>query len=131
MGQVATSFDEASLTDGRIYHLTTRAEWQDAQAVGMYTHSTRGKSLDDVGFIHCSLSHQLAEVAEFVYADCDDELVVLVLDLPTLEVSDLTVRFEDGGNGKQYPHIYGALPCALVIDERPASFDAQRRFVLG
>ena len=114
-----------------LFHLTTRAEWEAARAAGVYERSTRGRSLAEVGFIHCSLPIQLAEVAEFVYADCDDELVVLVLRLRTLEDSGLTVRFEDGGNGKQYPHIYGALPCTLVIDELPASFDEQRRFVIG
>jgi uncharacterized protein (DUF952 family) len=107
----------------RILHLTTRAEWQEAVAVGTYRRSTRGASLDDVGFIHCSKPDQLAEVASLVYGDCDDDLVVLVMQPSRLEQNGLIVRLEDGGNGQHYPHIYGALPCALVEDVLPASFD--------
>jgi uncharacterized protein (DUF952 family) len=114
---------------GRIYHLTTRTEWDAALPAGVYDRSTRDRSLEDVGFIHCSLPSQLAAVAGFVYADCEDDLVVLVLDLPALEASGLTVRLEDGGNGSDYPHIYGALPCALVADVLPASFDGHGAFV--
>jgi uncharacterized protein (DUF952 family) len=115
----------------RIYHLTTRAEWDEAQAAGMYSRSTRGKSFDDVGFIHGSLPSQLTEVAEFVYDDCDEKLVVLVMDLDRLESAGLTVRFEDGGNGKLYPHICAPVPCRLVDHVRPASFDEQGRFVFA
>jgi uncharacterized protein (DUF952 family) len=115
----------------RIYHLTTRPDWDEAQASGMYSRSTRDKSFDDVGFIHGSLPSQLTEVAEFIYDDCDEELVVLVMDLDKLESAGLTVRFEDGGNGKFYPHMYAPVPCRLVDDVRPASFDEQGRFVFA
>ena len=113
----------------RIYHLTTKAEWDQAQAAGRYSGSTRGKSLDEVGFIHGSLPSQLTQVAELVYDDCEDELVVLVMDVDTLETGGLTVRFEDGGDGTFYPHIYAPLPCRLVDDVRPAYFDEQGHFV--
>jgi uncharacterized protein (DUF952 family) len=115
----------------RIYHLTTRTEWDEAQAGGLYSRSTRGKSLDEVGFIHASLPSQLTEVAELVYADGEDELVVLVMDLDTLNAGGLTVRFEDGGNGTFYPHIYAPLQCRLVDDVRPASFTEQGHFVFS
>jgi uncharacterized protein (DUF952 family) len=114
---------------GRIYHLTTKTEWEVAQATGVYARSTRDKSFEEVGFIHCSLPSQLTEVAEFIYDDCEAELVVLVMDLPTLEGNGLSVRFEDGGNGKIYPHIYAPLPCHLVDDVLPASVDEKGRFI--
>lgn len=116
---------------GRIYHLSTKADWDEAQAAGVYGRSTRDKSFADVGFIHCSLPSQLTEVAEFLYDDCEEELVVLVMDLPTLESNALTVRFEDGGNGRFYPHIYAPLPCRLVDDVLPASVDKQGRFIFA
>jgi uncharacterized protein (DUF952 family) len=116
---------------GRIYHLSTKADWDEAQAAGGYGRSTRDKSFEDVGFIHCSLPSQLTEVAEFLYDDCEEELVVLVMDVPTLESNALTVRFEDGGNGKFYPHIYAPLPCRLVDDVLPASVDKQGRFIFA
>ena len=36
------------------------------------------------------------------------------LDVKKLEANGLIVRTEDGGNGKLYPHVYGAIPCELV-----------------
>ena len=35
---------------------------------------------------------------------------------------------EDGGAGELFPHLYAALPVALVVEVRPASFDAEGRF---
>ena len=99
--------------------------------VGLYKRSTRGKSFDEVGFIHASLSGQVAPVAEFVYRNCDEELVLLVMDLERLSADGLTVRFEDGGNGEFYPHIYSPLSCRLVDEVRPAGFDEQGRFVFA
>jgi uncharacterized protein (DUF952 family) len=116
---------------GRIYHLTTRAEWEQAQATGVYSRSTRDKSIEDVGFIHCSLPSQLTEVAEFIYDDCQEELVVLVMDVGTLEGNGLRVRFEDGGNGVFYPHIYAHLPCQLVDSVLPACVDKHGRFTFA
>lgn len=97
----------------------------------MYNRSTRGKSFDEVGFIHGSLRSQLTEVAELIYSNCEEELVLLVMDLDRLVVHDLAVRFEDGGNGKFYPHIYAPLPCHLVDAVLPAVFDEQGRFVFA
>ena len=37
-----------------IFHVATRAEWEAADAVGSYQMSTKGATLDQVGFIHAS-----------------------------------------------------------------------------
>lgn len=37
-----------------ILHLAHRADWDEALVSGQYRTSTRGASLDDVGFIHAS-----------------------------------------------------------------------------
>ena len=95
-------------------HLTTKQAWEDALAVGVYSLSTKGKTLEEVGFIHGSFPDQLEDVASFVFTGSTEELVVLHLDINKLEANGLIVRIEDGGNGKMYPHIYGALPCDLV-----------------
>lgn len=128
---MGTSTDDAAASTDRVYHLTTRAEWEQAQASGVYSRSTRGRSLEDVGFIHCSTPAQLGAVAELFYADCEDELIVLALSLSALDESGLPVRFEDGGDGTFYPHIYAPLPSARVQETLPAAFDEQGRFVLG
>ena len=95
-------------------HLTTKQAWEDALIVGIYSLSTKGKTLEEVGFIHGSFPDQLEEVAGFVFAGSIEELVVLHLDIDKLKTSRLVVRIEDGGNGKMFPHIYGAIPCKLV-----------------
>ncbi len=57
--------------------------------------------------------------------------MVLVMDLARLEADGLPVRFEDGGNGTLYPHLYAPLPCRSVHAVRPGSFDTQGHFVLA
>ena len=46
----------------RIFHLTTPEVWAAAQQAGAYTTSTRGRSLEQEGFIHCSEAHQVEGV---------------------------------------------------------------------
>ncbi len=82
--------------------------------VGTYSLSTKDKTLSQVGFIHGSFPDQLEDVSSFVFTGSTEELVVLHLDIEKLETSGLVVRVEAGGNGKMFPHIYGAIPCKLV-----------------
>lgn len=111
----------------QLFHITDAAAWRDARAAGEYRMSTRGVTLADQGFIHCSLPHQLRAVAELVYGDADD-LVVLVIDSDRLPVP---VRFEAPEPGaEQYPHIYGALPVGAVTGVVPVSRDRAGRLVL-
>ena len=95
-------------------HLTTKQAWEDALKVGTYSLSTKGKTLEEVGFIHGSFAHQVEEVAGIVFAGSTEELVVLHLDIDKLELHGIVVRVEEASNGKSYPHIYGAIPCDLV-----------------
>ena len=97
-----------------IFHLASTSDWQEAKELGVYTISTRGKTLEEVGFIHCSTIEQLPSVAALVYKDFDDALTLLELSVESLEQAGLEVLFEDGGNGEFYPHIYGPLPVELV-----------------
>jgi hypothetical protein len=60
----------------RIYHLTTPGEWAAATAEGAYRYSTRDRILDEVGFVHCGHGEQVLEVAERLYADMA-ELVLM------------------------------------------------------
>ena len=95
-------------------HLTTKQAWADALKVGTYSLSTKGKTLEEVGFIHGSFIDQVEEVAGFVFAGSSEELVVLHLNIDKLESRGILVRVEAASNGKSYPHIYGAIPCELV-----------------
>jgi len=95
-------------------HLTTKQAWADAIKDGSYSLSTKGKTLEEVGFIHGSFADQVEEVAGFVFADSTEELVVLHLNIEKLSSHGIEVRVEKASNGKSYPHIYGAIPCDLV-----------------
>ena len=115
----------------RILHLAYASDWnRAAQAGEPYAVSTRGATLDDVGFIHCSEPDHLAEVAELVYRKdgADDELLVLSMDSESIEADGVSVRWEDGGNGTAYPHVYGPIKPEYVEDVSPARFDAGGRF---
>jgi uncharacterized protein (DUF952 family) len=110
-----------------LFHITERTVWLEALGAGDYRMSTRGVTLEDQGFIHCSLRHQLRGVAEYVYGDAGD-LVVLVIDSTKVPAP---VRQEAAGPGaEEYPHIYGALPVDAVTAVIAVSRDAAGRLVL-
>ena len=114
-----------------ILHLAHRDDWDAALVSGEYRTSTRGRSLEEVGFIHASYPHQLTAVAEFVHAGDDAELCVLVIDEEAVRRDGVTILDEDGGDGQQYPHIYGAIRPVWVSEVRAAGFDAEGRFHHG
>ena len=92
-----------------LFHLTTRAAWQRAVAVGDYVTS----SLEDDGFIHLSTEAQWPGVRERFYANTAD-LVLLVIDPKRLRNE---IRFELA-DGDHYPHLYGPLDIGAVIEVR-------------
>lgn len=112
-----------------IFHVTTRAEWEAAEAVGSYRMSTKGATLDEVGFIHASSSEQLPVVASYLYAGTDQPLVVLEFDDDGIRRSGIQIRWEDGGVGELFPHIYGAVDATFVVAVHPAAFDATGAFL--
>ncbi|MFJ8730863.1 DUF952 domain-containing protein [Streptomyces bauhiniae] len=99
-----------------ILHLTERALWDAARAHGTYEISTRGRTLQEVGYIHFSTRAQLPRVAAFLYGeDLDrDDLVVLVVDPALL---DAPLKYEAmPPAGEEFPHVYGAVPVSAVVD---------------
>lgn len=112
----------------QILHLAHAGDWAAARASGRYEVSTRGATLHEVGFIHCSTPDQLAAVVKLHYTDAPDDLVVLELDEDTVRAAGTEVRYEDGGNGTLYPHIYGAIDPLWVIAVRNGSFDSDGTF---
>ncbi|MBO0819424.1 MAG: DUF952 domain-containing protein, partial [Nocardiopsaceae bacterium] len=63
-----------------IYHIATVADWDRARRAGKYTTSTRGRTLEEEGFIHASTAAQTAPTANRFYAGIEEPLVVLVID---------------------------------------------------
>ena len=104
-----------------LYHLALRGEWAEARRDGSYRRSTRGRSLDEVGFIHLSAAHQVQATAQRFYGDIPSgELVLLSIDPQRLAAAGLAVMEEPApGSGELFPHLYGALPLEAVLLAQP------------
>ena len=94
-----------------LFHLTTRAAWQRAVAVGDYV--TPSLQDENEGFIHLSTESQWPGVRARLFADTAD-LVLLVIDPDRLRNE---IKFELA-DGDHYPHLYGPLEVGAVIEVR-------------
>lgn len=112
-----------------IFHLALAGDWHAAEERGEYRVSTRGASLDEVGFLHAAHGHQVAGVAERYYADVTEDLVLLVVDPDRLEVP--VVEEVPPGGAEAFPHIYGPLPVAAVVEVRTVGRTVDGGFVLA
>jgi len=99
---------------GSIHHLALADDWAAAFATGEYRMSTRGLTIDDVGFIHCSTRDQVESTANLFYADLD-QLVLLTID-PAKVGSPIRFEPPTTDSTELFPHIYGPLPVAAVTD---------------
>ena len=105
-----------------LLHLALASDWEAALAAGEYRVSTLGADLDEVGFLHASRPDQLQATAARFYADVREPLAVLVLDRDRLEAGGVPV-VDDPVGDDTFPHLYAALPVALVDEVRPARWD--------
>lgn len=97
-----------------LFHLALADEWRAARRDGVYCRSTRGLSLQQVGFIHASHADQLEGTWRRFYADAGD-VVLLHIDPERLAEAGVPVRLEAApGSGELFPHLYGALPLEAV-----------------
>ena len=98
----------------RIFHIATVADWERARESGAYTTSTVGRSLEDEGFLHASREDQVAGVFQRYYRDLHEPLVLLTVDTDLLEVP----WREDPVGTDTFPHVYGPLSPAAVVEQR-------------
>jgi uncharacterized protein (DUF952 family) len=98
--------------DEPIFHLALPDDWASAFSSGEYRMSTRGVTLEDEGFIHCSTRAQMEATANRFYGDLE-QLVVLTID-PRLVPSPIVFEPPAPGMDALFPHIYGPLPIAAV-----------------
>jgi uncharacterized protein (DUF952 family) len=107
-----------------IWHLAHTADWEAALDRGAYAISTRGLTVAEVGFIHCSYAHQVGGVVARFYADDDAPMTLLGVDPDLLTAAGIEVRAEPGDpahpEGERFPHIYGAIPPAAVVETHDA-----------
>ena len=114
-----------------IYHITSRATWDEAQQRGDY----RAESLEIEGFIHCSTPSQVLPVAENFYKG-QSGLILLVID-PTFLSSALKWEAPSGGtpppgvpDGDSFPHIYGPINLDAVVKILDLETDSHYKFIL-
>lgn len=98
-----------------IYHIALPADWDRATRIGDYRVSTRDRTLDEVGFIHCSdTPDQVRRVANAFYRDLEEPLSLLVIDPDRLHAS--VVRESPDGGPELFPHLYGPLNLDAVVE---------------
>lgn len=101
-----------------IFHIALVEDWAAARAAGEYRVSTRGRTLAEVGFIHCSRRGQVERTVARFYRDAGP-LVLLTID-PELAGSEVR---EDPVGAETFPHLYGPLPVAAVVATTPLAGD--------
>lgn len=93
------------------FKILTSAQWAAFQAAGSFA----GAPVDLAdGYIHLSAEDQVAGTLEKHFAG-QIGLVLATVDLE--QVSD-PVRWEESRGGALFPHVYGVLPLAAVVDTR-------------
>jgi glutathione S-transferase len=104
----------AEVTD--VYHIALPADWAAALDVGEYRTSSRGVTLEDEGFIHCSYQHQVGATANRFYGDLTD-LVLLRIDPAKLGAPVVEEPPVPGAD--LFPHVYGPIPVDAVVEAVP------------
>ncbi|MCE9646516.1 MAG: DUF952 domain-containing protein [Chloroflexi bacterium] len=113
-----------------ILHITSRAEWADAQARGEYV----APSLGTEGFIHCSTEKQVLHVANAFYRGRTD-LVLLKLDETQLKPG---LKWEPPAGSPTpgisesdlFPHIFGPINLSAVASVLDFGPDPSGKFIL-
>jgi glutathione S-transferase len=99
-----------------IYHLAQDHQWREAQAAGEYRISTLGRTLAEVGFIHCSSAAQVAHAANRYYRETTG-LLLLTIDADRLRAP---LRYDAVPDADEpYPHVYGPLNIDAVVRVEP------------
>ena len=112
------------MTERTLFHIVDRARWRQARSSGRYV----PESLAAEGFVHCCYLDQVVVVANALYRDATD-LVVVEFD-PGLV--DAPIVVEDlYSTGTAYPHVYGPIPVRAQIGEHAVVRGADGRWRLA
>jgi uncharacterized protein (DUF952 family) len=103
------------------YHLTPADWWAAADPDGPLT----APSLDAEGFIHCTDgAANMVETANRHYADDPRDFVVVTVDLDRV-----ASRWTVTDAAAIFPHVFGPIDRAAIVEVVPAPRDAARRFI--
>lgn len=100
----------------RVHHLALVHEWEQDREQDVLTRSTRGRTLDQAGFIHLCTGAQLDWVIDRFYDDVRDDLLVLTIDPRALPRRQLRL---DRVGEQVFPHLTTGLPRAAVLSAEP------------
>jgi uncharacterized protein (DUF952 family) len=106
-----------------VYKILRRPEWTAAQKDGVFAGSP-----DDArdGFIHLSSASQVRGVCERHFRR-ETDLLLLAFDAGRLGPA---LKWETSHKGEAYPHLYGALPLALLQSMAEIRRGGDGRFAL-
>ncbi|HEY5117502.1 MAG TPA: DUF952 domain-containing protein [Nakamurella sp.] len=126
MADLPALSDQSDPPGRLIYHCALVADWQAAQSarsarsgqsdqtVGEYTISSRGRTLEQEGFVHAGYAGQIAGVLQRFYADVAEPMCLLIVD-PDKVGAPVIAENLNGGT-ELFPHIYGPIPVSAVVD---------------
>ena len=118
-----------SLPHTDIYHLVQKPLWEKCKATGeTYYPPTYAQD----GFTHATADPaKLLGVANHFYKDVKSDWLCLKMTRQTIADAGITLKFEDPSpvgstpalnasqsGGERFPHIYGGIPPAIVLEER-------------
>jgi release factor glutamine methyltransferase len=106
----------------QIIHICQRNQWLEAQERGVII----SQSLNQNGFIHCSLPTQILQVANRFFRGTPDLILLWIAP----EKVNSEIRWEST-DGELFPHVYGPIDLAAVIsvtDLKP-EFDGNYRVI--
>ena len=101
-----------------IYHIAIQSEWQAGLDKGSY----KPAGFERDGFIHFSKKEQVLRVANGLYANRSD-LVLLKVDPKRVSCPVIEENLE--GGSELFPHLYGPLPSAAVIATAPLTWQTE------
>ena len=120
MADLPALSDQSDSPGRLIYHCALVADWQAAQSgqsdqtAGEYTVSSRGRTLEQEGFVHAGYAEQISGVLQRFYADVAEPMCLLVIDPDKLGTPMIAENLT--GGTELFPHIYGPIPVTAVVE---------------
>jgi len=96
----------------RIFHIVAPSTWAEATRRGTYLPA----AFDADGFVHFSFTDQVARVANAIYRD-EPDLVVVEIESDAVPAE---LKIEDCYEaGEEFPHVYGPIPTDAAVATHP------------
>ena len=108
-----------------LYHIAKKVDWLNAQKTGEYVVGSLHRSFDEDGFIHLSYAPQVNVIADLIYSETPD-LLLLTID-PT-KLAAKVVDEKADYPAEYFPHLYGPLNIEAVVDVSPYELTLDGKF---